>query len=203
MKKLKPIFGFDVNYDENGNIEVNDVCNYPSEKKNCQEFFNRMELLKIDESGITFPITLKHWVITINPINKETIIEYFKIKGIKKVVEEQISELIGKTTFIKPEVKYEEKGKYPKLHIHFYQLVDEGGVLIYDEYDMIDYCQNHYENTKQFTKKRVADLEKLVNVAELQQMPFLPMEMVRFDENGNIKDFEQHLLALTGVELPF
>jgi hypothetical protein len=202
MKKLKPIFGFDVNYDENGNIEVNDVCNYPSERKNCQEFYNRMELLKIDESGITFPITLKHWVISVKPNNKEIIMDYFRIEGIKKVVEEHKSELIGKITFIKPEIKYPEKGKYPNLHIHFYQLVNEDGVLIYDEYDLIDYCKIRY-NTKQFTKKRVADLEKLVNVAELQQMPFLPMEMVRFDENGNIKDFEQHLLALSAVELPF
>ncbi len=203
MKKLKPIFGFDVNYDENGNIEVNDVCNYPSERKNCQEFYNRMELLKIDESGITFPINLKHWVITVKPNNKEIIMDYFRIAGIKKVVEEHKSELIGRITFIKPEIKYPEKGKYPNLHIHFYQLVNEGGVEIYDAYDMIDYCQIYYENTKQFTKKRVAELEILVNVAELQQMPFLPMEMVRFDENGNIKDFEQHLLALSAVELPF
>jgi hypothetical protein len=203
MEKLQPLFGFDVNYDENGNVEVHDVCNYPSEKKNCQEFFNRMELLKIDESGIKFPINLKHWVITVKPNNKEVIMDYFRIMGIKKVVEEHKSELIGKITFIKPEIKYPEKGKYPNLHIHFYQLVNEGGVLIYDEYDMIDYCQIVYENTKQFTKKRIAKLEKYVNTAELFQMPFLPMEMVKFDEKGDIRDFEQHLLALTGVELPF
>jgi hypothetical protein len=203
MKKLKPIFGFNVNYDENGNIEVNDVCNYPSERKNCLEFYNRIELLKIDESKITFPLMIKDWVVTINPTDKETIMEYFKIGGIKQVVEEQKSKLIGKTTFIKPEIHYPKKAKYPNLIIHFYQLVNEGGVLIYDEYDMIDYCQIVYENTKQFTKKRIAKLEKYVNTAELFQMPFLPMEMVRFDENGNIKDFEQHLLALTGVELPF
>jgi hypothetical protein len=202
MKQLKPIFGFKVNYDDRGNIDVDVSCSFPQEKKNCQEFYNRMELLKIDESNITFPIMIKDWVVTINPTDKETIMEYFKIEGIKKVVVEQETKLIGKTTFIKPEVQYEEKGKYPNLHIHFYQLVDEGAVIIYDEYDLIDYCKIHY-NTKQFTKKRVADLEKLVNVAELQQMPFLPMEMVRFDEMGNVKDFEQHLLALTGVKLPF
>ncbi len=203
MEKLQPLFGFDVNYDENGNIEVNDVCQFPEERPNCKKLFESMELLKIDESGITFPINLKHWVITVIPNNKEIIMDYFKIAGIKKVVDEHKSELIGKITFIKPEIKYPEKGKYPNLHIHFNQLVNEGGVLIYDEYDMIDYCQIHYENTKQFTKKRVAELEKLVNVAELQQMPFLPIEMVRFNENGDIKDFEQHLLAFSAVELPF
>jgi hypothetical protein len=202
MKKLKPILGLKVNYDDGGNIDVDVPCSYPTEKKNCQEFYNRMELLKIDESKITFPLMIKDWVVKINPTDKETIMEYFKIEGIKKVVEEQKTKLIGKTTFIKPEIHYPKKAKYPNLIIHFYQLVDEGGVLIYDEYDLIDYCIIQY-NTKQFTKKRVADLEKLVNVAELQQMPFLPMEMVRFAEKGDIRDFEQHLLALSAVELPF
>ena len=201
MKKLKPIFGFRVNYDDGGNIEVDVSCGFPQEKKNCQEFYNRMELLKIDESKITFPLMIKDWVVTINPINKETIMEYFKIKGIKKVVEEHKSKLIGKTTFIKPEIHYPKKAKYPNLTIHFYQLVDEGGVEIYDEYDMIDYCQIFYENTLQFTKKRITDLEKYVNTEELIRMPFLPIELVRFDEFGNIMDFEQH--KINTIELPF
>ena len=203
MKKLESYLGFDINLDDEGNVVIKDMCKYPQLTKNCQEFYNRMELLKIDESKITFPLMIKDWVVTINPTDKETIMEYFKIGGIKKVVEEQKSKLIGKTTFIKPEIHYPKKAKCPNLIIHFYQLVNEGGVLIYDEYDMIDYCQIVYENTKQFTKKRVAKLEKYVNTAELFQMPFLPMEMVRFNEKGDIRDFEQHLLALTGVELPF
>jgi hypothetical protein len=99
MKKLKPLFGFDVNYDEEGNIEVDISCGFPQEKKNCQEFYDRMELLKIDESKITFPMMIKNWVFTINPINKETIMEYYKIGGIKKVVEEHKSKLIGKKNF--------------------------------------------------------------------------------------------------------
>ena len=201
MKKLKPIFGFNVNYDDEGHIEVDVSCSYPQEKKNCQEFYNRMELLKIDESKITFPLMIKDWVVTINPTNKETIMKYFKIEGIKKVVEEHKSKLIGKTTFIKPEIHYPKKAKYPNLIIHFYQLVDEGGVEIYDEYDLIDYCQIFYDNTLQFTEKRIADLEKLVNTEELIRMPFLPIELVRFDEFGNVMDFEQH--KINTIELPF
>ena len=200
MKKLKPIFGFRVNYDDGGNIEVDVSCGFPQEKKNCQEFYNRMELLKIDESKITFPIMIKDWVITINPNDKETIMEYFKIEGIKKVVEEQKSKLIGKTTFIKPEIYYPKKAKYPNLTIHFYQL-DEGGVEIYDDYDLIDYCQIFYENIHQFTKKRIEDLERYVNSEELIRMPFLPIELVRFDEFGNIMDFEQH--KINTINLPF
>ena len=201
MKKLKPLFGFDVNYDEEGNIEVDISCGFPQEKKNCQEFYDRMELLKIDESKITFPMMIKNWVFTINPINKETIMEYYKIGGIKKVVEEHKSKLIGKTTFIKPEIHYPKKAKYPNLIIHFYQLVNENGVLIDNSDEMIEYCQIYYDNTNQFTKKRISDLEKYVNTEELLRIPFLPIELVRFDEFGNITDFIQH--KINTINLPF
>ena len=203
MKKLESIFGFDVNLDDEDNVVINDMCDYPQLSKNCQNFYNNLELIKIDESKITFPIQLKDWVITINPNDKETIMEYFKIDGIKKVVEEQKSKLVGKATFIKPEIYFPKKSKFPKLAVHFYQVVNEGGVLIDDAYDMIEFCQIYYDNTKQFTQKRIADLENFVNTQELFQIPCLPIEMVRFDENGNIKDFENHLLAKSTSELPF
>jgi hypothetical protein len=144
---------------------------------------------------------IKNWVFTINPINKETIMEYYKIGGIKKVVEEHKSKLIGKKTFIKPEIYYPKKAKYPNLIIHFYQLVNENGVLIDNSDEMIEYCQIYYDNTNQFTKKRISDLEKYVNTEELLRIPFLPIELVRFDEFGNITDFIQH--KINTINLPF
>lgn len=203
MKKLESIFDFDINFDDEGNVVINDMCDYPQLSKNCQTLYNKLELIKIDESKITFPIQLKDWVITINPNDKETIMEYFKIDGIKKVVEEQKSKLVKKTTFIKPEIYFPKKSKYPKLAVHFYQVVDEGGVLIDDAYDMVEFCQIYYDNTNQFTKKRIADLEKFVNTQELFQIPCLPIEMVRFYETGGIKNFENHILAKSASELPF
>ena len=203
MKKLESIFGFDVNLDDEGNVVINDMCNYPQINQQCFSFFQQLELIKIDESKITFPIQLKKWVITINPNDKDTIMEYFKIDGIKKVVEEQKSKLAGKTTFIKPEIYYAKKSKYPKLAVHFYQVVNEGGVLIDDAYDMIEFCQIYYDNTKQFTQKRIADLENFINTQELFQIPCLPIEMVRFYETGGVKNFENHTLAKSISELPF
>ncbi len=203
MKKLESIFGFDVNLDDEGNVVINDMCEYPQINQQCFSFFQKLELIKIDESQITFPIQLKEWVVTISPTDKETITEYFKIDGIKKVVEENKSKLIDKITFVKGEIYYPKKSKYPKLAVHFYQVVNKGGVLIDDTYDMIEFCQIYYDNTKQFTQKRIADLEKFVNTQELFQIPCLPIEMVRFDENVNIKDFENHLLAKSVSELPF
>lgn len=203
MKKLESIFGFDVNLDDEGNVVINDMCEYPQLSKNCQTFYNKLEHIKIDKSKITFPTQLKEWVFTISPTDKETIIEYFKIDGIKKVVEENKSKLIDTVTFIKGEIYYPKKSKYPKLAVHFYQVVDEGGLEIFDEYEMVELCEIFYDNPKQFTPKRIADLEKYVNTQELFQIPCLPIEMVRFDENGNIKDFENHLLAKSASELPF
>jgi hypothetical protein len=34
-------------------------------------------------------------------------------------------------------------------------------------------------------------------------MTFLPMEEVKFDNNGQIIDFEGHMRVLNGIELPF
>jgi hypothetical protein len=201
MKKKEILFGFEMNYDDDGLIEIDGVCTYPQEKPECMQLYNKIELLKIDESKVEFPLRIVQWIETINPIDNKTIMSYFNIKGIKKIVEENKSKLIGKVTFVKPEISYPKKNKFPNLHIHFYQVAEDEGIYIIDEYDMSDTFHIQYENTKQFTKKRIADLEPLVNTLELFQMPFLPMEMVRFDENGNVQDFQQHLYALKSVKL--
>lgn len=203
MKQLEPLFGFPLEYDENGNILISNVCAYPQESRECQKFYRYLQLLKIMDSGITFPLRMVHFTVTVNPIDEHTIKEYFNIMGIKKVVEENKSKLIGKTTFIKPQVDYNKKTKYPNLQVHFFQVVDEGGEELFEDFDFLEFTNIHYQNTKQFTKKRVADLEKLVNPEELFQMSFLPLEMVRFDESNNVLDFEFHLLALSTAETSF
>jgi hypothetical protein len=200
MRKLEPLFGFDVNYDDNGNIEINDVKQFPQESKNSQKLYDRLELLKIEESGVKFPLMLKKWTVTISPNNKETIINYFRISGIKKVVEENKPKLVGKTTFVKGAIQFEKKCKYPNLNIYFFQVVYEGGEEIIDAYDMIDYSVINYV-PKQFTKKRIDDLEKLVNTEELLRISYLPIELIRFDDFGNIKDFKLH--QINTINLPF
>ena len=203
MKKLPPLFGFECSADKEGLVSVEVNCEYPQQNNNCLKFYKKLEELQIKESKITFPIRLKHSVVTINATDKFTIMNYFKIEGIKKVVEEYKSNLIGKTTFVKPEVLYNTKAKYPNLHIHFYQVSEEEGMEFQDIEEMIESCLIHYENTKQFTTKRLSDLEAYVNTLEIRQMPFLPMEVVKFDDNVNIQDFSSHLLSLKAVELPF
>ena len=202
MKKLKPLFGFECRLDDDGLVEVDIDCEFPQEKSNCLEFYRQLEKQKIIDSKIDFPTKLIHFIITINPTDIFTIINYFRIDGLKKIVEDYKSKLIGKKTFIKPQVQYEKKKKYPNLHLHFYQVSDDEGMMVFDIDDMIDSC--FIDNTKQFTTKRLADLEPYVNSMELQIMAFLPMELVKFSKNGDhILPFSQHLLAKKSVELPF
>jgi len=205
MKKLDPLFGFECETNERGLISIEVDCQFPQERNNCEILYKRFEELMIIDSGIEFPIQLKHWMVTINPTDKFTIMNYFRIEGIKKIVEENKSKLVGKTTFVKPEVQYNKKAKYPNLHIHFYQVSEDEGIEMIDLYDMVESCFILYENTKQFTKKRLSDLEEFVNPLELQVMSFFPMELVMFNiENENeILDFPQQIRMLKSVELPF
>ena len=205
MKKLDPLFGFECETNERGLISIEVDCQFPQERNNCEILYKRFEELMIIDSGIEFPIRLKHWMVTINPTDKFTIMNYFRIEGIKKIVEENKSKLVGKTTFVKPEVQYNKKAKYPNLHIHFYQVSEDEGIEMIDLYDMVESCFILYENIKQFTKKRLSDLEEFVNPLELQVMSFFPMELVVFDiENEDeILDFPQQMRMLKSVELPF
>jgi hypothetical protein len=205
MKKLKPLFGFECESDEQGLVSIDVDCEFPQDRDNCEILYKRLEELKIIESEIEFPLRLKHFIVTINPTDKFTIMNYFRIEGIKKIVAENKSKLMGKTTFVKPEVQYNKKAKYPNLHIHFYQVSEDEGMQIFDIEDMIESCFIYYENTKQFTKKRLSDLEEFVNPLELQIMTFFPMELVEFDiENeAEILDFPQQIRMLKSVELPF
>lgn len=205
MKKLDPLFGFECETNERGLISIEVDCQFPQERNNCEKLYKKFEELMIIDSGIEFPIQLKHWMVTINPTDKFTIMNYFRIEGIKKIVEENKSKLIGKTTFVKPEVQYNKKAKYPNLHIHFFQVSEDEGLEMIDLYDMVQSCFIYYENTKQFTKKRISDLEEFVNPLELQVMSFFPMELVVFDiENEDeILDFPQQMRMLKSVELPF
>lgn len=202
MKKLKPLFGFECSSEEGGLISIEVNCDYPQQKNNCLLLYNKLEELKITESKIEFPLRLKHWIVTINPTDKFTLLNYFRIDGIKKIVEENKSELIEKITFVKPQVSYNKKTKYPNIHIHFYQISENKGMEILDIQDMIESCAIHYENTKQFTKKRLSDLEAFVNPLELQVMSFFPIELVKFD-GEEILDFPQQMRMLKSVKLPF
>ena len=195
MISFTDLYGFEIKHLDDGIIEIQDMCNYPQESKICFDFHKHLEFLKIYEIGVEFPLHLSHWKITITPDSDEIIKKYYSLDGIKTILNENILKLKDKKTFFKVEIAYPPKSKFPNLLIHFYDIVDEGGMYIIDELDMFESCLIHYKNTKQFTKKRIKHLEKFVNVCELQQIPFLPIELIEFNEDGGIKKISQHILA--------
>ena len=195
MKNITDLFDFEVRHLDDGSIEILDLCAYPQDSKNSFYLHKHLDLHNIYKSGVEFPIHLSHWTITITPESEGIIKKYYSLDGIKTILDENISSLKDKITFFKPEITYPPKSKYPNLILNFYLVVEEGGMYIIDELDMFETCLIHYENTKQFTKRRIKDLEKLVSVTELQQIPFLPIELIQFNEDLKIKQIEQYTLA--------
>lgn len=197
MKNITDLLDFEVRYVEDGSIEILGLDDYPQMSKNSFDLHKHLDLHNIYKSGVEFPINLYHWSVTITPDSEEIIKKYYSLDGIKTILDENISSLKDKITFFKPEITYPPKSKYPNLILHFYQLVEDGGmyILVDDELAMFETCLIHYKNTKQFTKKRIKDLQKLVNVCELQQIPFLPIELIQFNEDLKIKQIEQYTLA--------
>lgn len=196
MVTITDLYGFNIQYDEDGNIEILDLGNHPGESKQSFDFFKHLELLNIYNSGIEFPLHLRHWKVTITPDDEQTIRKYYCIDGIKLVLDDNKSKFIGTTTFFKIEISFPPGSLYPNLIFHFFHnlINEEGGMYIIDEIDMFESCLIHYDSNP-FTDERIEALNKLVNVAELQQIPFLPIELITFNSEGEINIIEQHLLA--------
>ncbi len=195
MIKITDLFDFEVREIGDGNIEILDLCNYPQESQKCYELYKYIELNNIYYSGLEFPIHLKKWSITITPDDDEKIQKYYCIDGLKVVLDDNISKLKDTTTFFKPEIRFPPNAIYPNFILNFYQVVEEGGICVIDDFDMLEVCLVHYEDTNQFTEERIEALSKLINVAELYQIPFLPIELIRFNASGEIEEIEQHSLC--------
>lgn len=199
MAKFTDLFDFEVRHLEDGSIEILDLCNYPEESVDCFYLHKHLDLININNSGIEFPIQLKNWRVTIKPDTEDIIKKYYSLDGIKILLDENIPQFQNKITFFKPEISFPPNSKYPNFILHFYQVVEEGGVYVIDDIDMFETCLVHYD-TDQFSEERIKDLEKLVSVAELQQIPFLPIEEIKFDIEGNIEQINQHIQAKKACE---
>jgi hypothetical protein len=192
MEDLEEIYGFPV-FQEKENMVIDTNCNYPQQSSACKRLFVALESIKLEDENIIFPLKVKRWSVIIDP-TEENIIQYFSMRGIMRYIEQYHSRLKDTITFFKPEVYFPSKYSLPVLTLHFYELNYEGRLNISNAYQLSNLCMIDVRDIK-ITPYRLYELEKYnIDVDWFKHLPFLPMELIKFDETGNIMEFQHQKL---------
>jgi hypothetical protein len=193
MIKLDDIYGFPVCKNEkDGTIEIDSNCFYPSQSEDCENLYQSIEWVIIEEQKLNFPLNLKEWKVTLEP-TKENIIQYYSLEGITLYLQQFKTKLIDRTTFFKLEVYYPNDESLPNLILHFYEVNYEDTLNISDNYGFSDRCLIKY-NIDQLTPDRIINLkENNINYKWILNIPLFPVEVIKF-EDGNILNFNHQEL---------
>ena len=196
MIKLEDIYGFPVSKnEEDGTIEIDSNCFYPCQSEDCENLYQSIEWVFIEEQELNFPLNLKEWKVTIEP-TEENIKQYYSLEGIILYMHQFKTQLIDTTTFFKLEVYYPKDKSLPNLILHFYEVNYEDTLNIIDNYGFSDRCFIKY-NTQQLTPDRIINLEENnINYKWILNIPLFPIEVIKF-EDGNIKKFSHQELNKT------
>lgn len=196
MKTLPTLFGFEAyRNEEDCTIEIDNNCIFPQISDECRKLYQAIERMLIAEEQLKYPLKIDEWNTIIEP-TKENIEKYYSLEGFKLFVEENKDKFIDTVTFYKPEIEYaNEEDDLPNIIFHFYKVSYEDELNILTTFDFSDYCFISYKDTNQFTDSRI---EKLVNsgINEIliQYIPMFPIEIIKFNENGNIINFRHQEL---------
>lgn len=193
MIELHDIYGFSVNKnEEDGSIEIDNNCEYPQQSEDCENLYQSIEWVIIEEEKLNFPLNLKEWKVTLEP-TEENIIQYYSLEGIILYLQQFKTKLIDTTTFFKLEVFYPQNKSLPNLILHFYEVNYEDTLDIIDNYGFSDRCFIKY-NINQLTPDRIVNLEKNnINYKWIRHIPLFPIEVIKF-EDGNILNFNHQEL---------
>lgn len=194
MIKLEDIYGFPVSKNkENGTIVIESNCEYPQQSEDCENLYQSIECIFIEEQNLNFPLNIKEWKAIIEP-TEENIKQYYSPEGIILYMQQFKTRLIDKTTFFKLEVHYSQDKSLPNLILHFYEANYKGNLNISNTYDFSDKCFVKY-NTDQLTSNRIINLGKNnINYKWIRHIPLFPIEVIKFDEDKNIKKFNHQEL---------
>ena len=194
MIKLDDIYGFPVfNNDKDGTIEIDSNCEYPQKSEECENLYHSIECLFIEEQKLNFPLNINEWKEIIEPTD-ENIKHYFSPDGIILYIQQFKKRLLDTTTFFKLEVHYTPDKNLPNLILHFYEVNYKDSLNINDTYDFTDRCFVKY-NTEQLTSNRIINLEdNNINYKWIRHIPLFPVEIIKFDEDKNIKNFNHQEL---------
>ena len=188
MIKLEDIYGFPVcKNKEDGTIVIDSNCEYPQQSEDCENLYQSIECIFIEEQNLNFPLNLKEWKAVIEP-TEENIKKYFSPDGIILYMQQFKKRLTDTTTFFKLEVNYSKDKSLPKLILHFYEVNYKDTLNVVNTYDFSDRCFVKY-NTEQLTPDRIINLEdNNINYKWIRHIPLFPVEVIKF-EGENIKNF--------------
>jgi len=186
--KLEDIYGFPVcKNEEDGTIVIDSNCEYPQQSEDCENLYQSIECIFIEEQNLNFPLNLKEWKAIIEP-TEENIKQYYSPEGIILYMQQFKTRLIDTTTFFKLEVHYSQDKSLPNLILHFYEVNYKDTLNISNSYDFSDRCFVKY-NTTQLTPDRIINLgDNNINYKWIRHIPFFPIEVIKF-EGENIKKF--------------
>lgn len=190
MENIKEICGFPIKK-ENEFIAIHSDCNFPLQSLECYNLYLAIEKTILKGNEIKFPLNLKKWKEIIKP-TPENLNEFFSMKGIMKFIQQYYPQLNNTITFYKPEIYYTRGNNLPTLALHFYQFNYEGKLNIKNEDELTAKCMIHTKDID-FTSERVHALEKY-NIDWFKHIPLLPMEQIKFDEAGNVMEFQHQKL---------
>jgi hypothetical protein len=194
MIKLDDIYGFPVFKNEkDGTIEIDSNCEYPQQSEECENLYQSLESVFIEEQNLNFPLNIIEWKAVIEP-TEDNIKQYYSPDGIKLYMQQFKTRLIDTTTFFKLEVYYSKDKSLPNLILHFYEVNYKDSLNINNTYDFTDRCFVKY-NTEQLTSNRIINLEdNNINYKWIRHIPLFPIEVIKFDEDKNIKKFNHQEL---------
>jgi hypothetical protein len=194
MIELQDIYGFPVSKNEkDGSIEIDSNCEYPQQSEECENLYQSIECVFIEEQKLNFPLNINEWKAIIEP-TEENIKHYYSSNGIRLYMKQFKKRLIDTTTFFKLEVHYSKDKSLPNLILHFYEVNYKDTLNVFNTYNFSDRCFIKY-NIDQLTPDRIINLGKNnINYKWIRHIPLFPVEVIKFDDDKNIKKFSHQEL---------
>ena len=196
MKTIPSLFGFKATKNEEDcTISIDNNCTFPQISDECKLLYQAIERMLIAEEELNYPLKIEEWNLIIEPTN-ENIEKYYSLDGFKLFIDENKDKFIETITFYKPEIVYvNDEDDLPYIIFHFYKVSYEGELNILTTFDFSDNCFISYKFTNQFNARRIEKLiDSGINEILIQYIPMFPVEIIKFNEYGDIKDFRHQEL---------
>lgn len=192
MEELKKIYGFPVKRNEKS-VEIHSDCCFPQQSDECYRLYLAIQKIIIEEEKIKFPLKLKKYKSIIKP-TAENLNNFFSMNGLMKYNQQYYSRLKDTITFYKPEIYFNKGNNLPTMILHYFELNYEGKLDIKNADDLSAKSMVHTKDIN-ITTERIDELEKHhISIEWLKFIPLLPMERIKFDEQGNVMEFKHQKL---------